>query len=154
MNFKKVLSVFLSLILVFSLCAPAVSAAIADHEHKEVVNYVSLGDSMTNGYGIEGYNQSTPYGDLSKVEYGKDSYAIAFENYLKSIYGEKNVNHTKLALSGMLSYDLLYLLGGLDKPVADTWFGYLDYCGFDHHSEWDEEYYVGTGKNPYFGTGI
>ena len=64
MNFKKMsakaLSVFMCLIMLFSVVAPAVSATAANIDTdttKPDFNYVSLGDSMSNGYGSEGYGQ-------------------------------------------------------------------------------------------------
>ena len=151
----KIIAVLMSVFMMVACCAPAVSAALADHKHKTDLNYVSIGDSMTNGYGLEGYNQGEKLNNLGELNYGEASYAIAFEEYLKSIYGNKNVSHTKLAISGMLSGDLLYLLGGMDAPVLDGFFGYMSYCGlletyfgdFDHqnqetllynHDNWDD----------------
>ena len=130
MNFKKmstkVLAVLMSLFMMVSFCAPAVSAALADHEHGDL-NYVSIGDSMTNGYGFDFYNQDTVYGDISNAQYGANSYANQFAAWLGSQGFE--VNHTRLALSGMTSYDLLYLLDKTKEPTYDDWNGFLDYIG-------------------------
>ena len=135
MNFKKMsakaLSVFMSLLMIFSICVPAVSAIDA-HEHtdadKPKLNYVSLGDSMSNGYGLDGYNldQKDKF-DIFKNEaqYGAGAYTLQFEEYLKGAY---DVNHSKLAISAMLSRDLLFLLGG-SEYVDDDYTGFEDYLG-------------------------
>ena len=76
MNFKKttakVLSMVMCLALLFTVCAPAVSAA----EPKKELNYVSIGDSMTNGYGFKEYNQNKKNWDFFKgeIKYGQGAY--------------------------------------------------------------------------------
>ena len=88
----------------------------------ERLNYVSIGDSMANGYCFEGYRQ----GDLDEGEflngtgvYGEDAYPLQFEEWLEE---QGNlVNHTKLAPSAMRAEDLNYLLGGREMP-QDNWF--------------------------------
>ena len=112
----KALSVFLSLLMIFSICAPAAMAAVDEHEHAEKpnLNYVSLGDSMSNGFGLDGYAQDKYFDVFGDNEdgvgyYGEGAYTLLFEEYLKGAY---NVNHSKLAVSAMLSRDLLFLVGG------------------------------------------
>ena len=137
MNFKKMsakaLSVFMSLIMLFSVFAPAVSAIDADHNHateKPDLNYVSLGDSMSNGYGLDGYAQNG-YFDISENEgigqYGKGAYTTQFAEYL-TMGGLVNVNHIQLAASAMLSRDLLFLVGG-GEYINDGYTGFIDYVG-------------------------
>ena len=135
MNFKKMsakaLSVFMSLLMIFSICVPAVSAIDA-HEHTDAVkpnlNYVSLGDSMSNGYGLDGYGQTEYFDVFAQGEvghYGKDAYTNKFADYLSSVY---KVNHTELAVSAMLSRDLLFLIGG-GEYINDGYTGFIDYVG-------------------------
>ena len=157
MNFKKMsakaLSVFMCLIMLFSVVAPAVSATGSnDTAEKPVFNYVSLGDSMTNGYGSDGYAQGGHNGgldidgdgegdgydvlDQGEVgHYGKDSYANKFADYLSLAY---DVKHTKLATSAMLSRDLLYLVGA-GKYVDDGYAGFTHYVG-KYWANVDEDY--------------
>ena len=132
MNFKKMsakaLSVFLSLLMIFSICAPAAMAAADEHEHAEKpnLNYVSLGDSMSNGYGLPKYAMDQKYDIFAnKTPYGEGAYTLQFEKYLEGAY---DVNHSKLALSAMLSRDLLFLLGG-SEYVDDDYNGFIDYLG-------------------------
>ena len=99
--------------------------------NQSVVNYVSIGDSMANGYGFEGYHQdSNDRNDYDFIAgtgmYGVDAYPLQFEEYLASLgYA---VNHTKLAPSALLAEDLLYLLDGREE-FDDGWSGYKDYVG-------------------------
>ena len=104
---------------------------------EETINYVSLGDSMTNGYGFVGYNQSSndrsEYDPMTgKGMYGEGAYPLQFEEYLSGL--GYNVNHSKLAISGMLPEDVLYLLGGREA-FDNGWSGYRSYDG--NYSEAD-----------------
>ena len=51
----RVLRSALSLVLVFCLALSLCGAAFAT-ETEETIKYVSLGDSMANGYGLPGYD--------------------------------------------------------------------------------------------------
>jgi hypothetical protein len=85
-------------------------------EKKDLV-YVSIGDSMTNGYGIDGYS-----GDNGILNYGTNTYANKFAAWLAGYEGEikddqviftgKNgvVDHRQLAMSGMRPEDIRWLL--------------------------------------------
>ena len=98
---------------------------------EKTINYVSIGDSMANGYGFVGYKQNSSGADgydfMSGTNmYGKGAYPLQFESYLNDL--GYDVNHTKLATSAMLAEDLLYLLGGREE-FDDGWNGYKDYVG-------------------------
>ena len=54
---RRILSMLLVLTMLLSLVPTAVFAVEGDEP--EALNYVSLGDSMTNGYGFEGYEQGS-----------------------------------------------------------------------------------------------
>ena len=136
---KKVVSGALAFSMMFSFCYNAFPKSVFEHEHvhahaeeTDTINYVSLGDSMTNGYGFEGYRQgnyaegdSFPYGTGI---YGEGSYALQFADWLEEETG-KEVNHAQMASSACRAEDLLYLLGGREKPT-DGWFTQvLNYTG-------------------------
>ncbi len=132
MNLKKfglkVLSVAIAVVMLVSVCAPAILATTEYvEENNKEINYVSIGDSMTNGYGFVGYNQDqhvAEYDFFNDVNvYGEGSYALQFENWLEE--QGNTVNHTKLALSGLRAEDMLYLLGITDSAPAD---GYFSTC--------------------------
>ena len=125
----KLVSLVMVIAILFSVSATTISAATqgtttsTETTDKEL-NYVSIGDSMTNGYGFEGYNQAGSKADgydflAGEGVYGDGSYALQFEDYLTGKGYE--VNHTKLALSGLRAEDLAYLLGITDEP-ADGYF--------------------------------
>ena len=127
----KALSLMLVLMMLMSVCAPTIGAAVSTAEDSHI-NYVSIGDSMTNGYGFEGYyqgNKTTDQYDFMTGEgvYGADAYPMQFEKYLEG--KGYTVNHTKLAPSALLADDLLFLLGGSDELSDNDWAGFEDYVG-------------------------
>lgn len=70
------------------------------------LKYVSLGDSMSNGYGLDGYD-----GNTGVEDYGDDSYANQFAEWLAGEGGyASTVDHTQLAMSAMRAEDLHWLL--------------------------------------------
>jgi len=109
---KRILAIILTIAMVISM----VPAAVAAEETKPLV-YVSIGDSMTNGYGIEGYD-----GESGIMNYGINTYANQFAAYLAGYTGDieddqtvftgdnGTVDHRQLAMSGMRSEDLAWLL--------------------------------------------
>ena len=95
----------------------------------EGLNYVSLGDSMTNGYGFTGYNQGNLIEDvdfyIGNGVYGERAYPNTFAEWLAAKNGAV-VHHARLGTSAMRAEDLYYLLGGREKPV-DGWFDQVNY---------------------------
>lgn len=131
---KTVRSAF-ALVLVAALflgvCSSPIALAAEALDKEGPINYVSLGDSMTNGYGFEDYKQDSNDRNVydfiaGKGVYGKGSYALQFEEHLKGKFGD--VNHTMLAPSGLTPWDLLYLLDAAEE-VDDGWHGWRDYVG-------------------------
>lgn len=118
----------MAFVMMFSTCGTVFAEG---GDNKETIKYVSIGDSMANGYGFVGYNQTSDDRNVydfmtGEGMYGKGAYPIQFEEYLtEQGYG---VEHTKLATSAMLAEDLLYLLGGREE-FNDGWGGYKDYVG-------------------------
>ena len=139
---KKTFRAALSLVLVFCLLLGMsanglVVLAAQETEEDKTINYVSIGDSMANGYGFTGYYQNS--NDINVYDfiagtgmYGKGAYPLQFEAYLKS--KGYDVNHTKLATSAMLAEDLLFLLGGREE-FDDGWSGWRDYVGDTYTDE-------------------
>ena len=95
----KITVCFLALLMIFSTC----TTAFAVVPEEGVIHYVSLGDSMTNGYGLLGYDANTGVED-----YGEDSYANLFEEWLGR--NGATVDHKRLAMSAMRAEDLHWLL--------------------------------------------
>lgn len=130
---RSALCLMLAAMLALGTCVTAFAEEMGEEpaETKETLNYVSIGDSMTNGYCFTGYSQKsatdTSY-DFLKGEgvYGDGAYPLQFQAYLEGV--GYNVNHTKLAPSATLAGDLWYVLGGRDLPL-DGWGGMFDYVG-------------------------
>ena len=83
---SKSIALLMSLIMVFSIFAP-VAASAAEWTHDKhthttsgPINYVSIGDSMSNGYGLPGYD-----GWNGVFDYGYESYANQFAAYLAGV---------------------------------------------------------------------
>ncbi len=73
------------------------------------INYVSLGDSIAEGYGLSGYNNKDANGFVDS------SYAKAFYQYLSTKY--TNVNGVSYANSGDTSLDLFKKLNNNTKVI-------------------------------------
>ena len=135
MNFKRILVLVMAIVMIVSACSPAIHATAnaINHDHsahteskeeKENINYVSLGDSMTNGFGLNGYNSENSNGFLELIY---ESYPAQFATWLSGsnadgfshtagtpIYNFKganaNVTLMQLATGSMRPEDLLYAL--------------------------------------------
>ena len=116
----------LSLMLVFCMLVSMAPAAFAS-ESKEI-KYVSLGDSMTNGYGLTGYDQ--PY----KVNGFLDEVPEAYPYQLETELGFNLI--AQLATSAMRAEDLNYILRypnaqydhyTYDEFIDGRWDDYKDY---------------------------
>ncbi len=95
--FKRTVALLISFCMMFSVIG-ATFAINASEPGNDAKKYVSLGDSMTNGYGLPGYD-----GDMGCYDYGHVSYA----NQLAAYYG---FEHSPLAMSAMRVEDLHWLL--------------------------------------------
>ena len=139
----KVLCFAVSLVMMFGVCAPVISAMVASEEETgspAYINYVSLGDSMTNGYGLEGYN-----GNNGVADYGDASYANQFAEWLGETKGCE-VNHAQLAMSAMRAEDLHWLLevdyeneevqAVINELQANGWDAELWYSVFTNGDYW------------------
>lgn len=106
-NLSRMLRSGIALLLVFCLAVGFVpTVAFATEAPKK---YVSLGDSMTNGYGLTGYDA---YGSNGFLEEASESYPVKVAAY----YGWEL---TQLATSAMRVEDLNYILGG--SFAGDQW---------------------------------
>ncbi len=112
------------------LCPSVAFAQEKTSSESKEIKYVSIGDSMANGYCFDGYKQGDLEGEAfysGDGVYGTDAYPLQFEEWLR---GEGyDVEHTKIAVSAMRAEDLNHLLGGREMP-KDGWFsqvnGYTD----------------------------
>ncbi|MBR5329844.1 MAG: S-layer homology domain-containing protein [Firmicutes bacterium] len=135
------IALILTICLVFGLCATGLvaqtqaNASIIDVNGDGKINYVSIGESMTNGYGLDGYYPSydntdpaytypLPYETMDKLgreniggtntfgyeRHIEGTYPQLFAQYLKEQSG-KEVVWNQLAISGMRPEDFLFLFG-------------------------------------------
>lgn len=104
-NLSRMLRSGVALLLALCMVVGFIPAqAFATETH---VKYVSLGDSMTNGYGLPGYDRNSGVED-----YGYNSYANQFAE-------EVGAEHARLAMSAMRAEDLHWILE-LDYNDADA----------------------------------
>ena len=142
MNFKKILVLVMTFAMLLSTFAPTLGVFAGNYEGtttNEKLNYVSIGDSMTNGYGFEGYLQGKDAHNFLNGDgtYGAGSYALQLEEYFKGL--GYDVNHTKLAASALRAEDLLYLLGGRD--YTDDWYDEVEhYTGIENYATLSAHY--------------
>ena len=144
-----------AIVLVLSMTAawlPVGALAAAWKKDKTVV--VSMGDSMTNGYGNEGYE-----GNSGAVDYANVAFSNQFAAWLAGYTGEITndqvifegnkglVDHRQLAMSGLRATDLYWLLtfdytdSDLAQQVPETewdeekWFGNFDSGDYQTYSD-------------------
>ena len=133
MNFKRILVLVMALVMMVSACAPAIHAAsdAVAHEHshssktdaKKELNYVSIGDSMTNGLAMDGYDAKGNNGFLELAPEAYPAQIAAWlaglkdtanyqENGTKFVFDGPNakVSLTQLATSAARAEDALYML--------------------------------------------
>ena len=131
---KRTVRSCLALILVVSMILGVSGIAYAA-ESTDAVQYVSLGDSMTNGYGLDGYlldDGTNVNGYLQNDVEG--AYPYLFQQYLKEQGSE--VELTQLAMSGIRAEEVYYLL----SYGSDNTFRADDYtlrAGYDRFDDTD-----------------
>ena len=142
--FRSCVSLLLVLCMVCSLPLTTLAA-----ETSKPLVYVSMGDSMTNGYCLSGYE-----GESGAANYGTASYANLFAAYLAGYSGtiendqviftgtRGTVDHRPLAISGMRSQDIQWALE-LDYE-NDTLINKL--YNTDYGSWWHEAGLAGDGR--------
>ena len=141
---KKTFCAALSLLLVFSLLLGVSANGLVvlaegndEASQKGTLNYVSLGDSMTNGYGLGGYD-----GNTGVEDYGEKSYANQFAEWLKTSGRATEVNHAQLAMSAMRAEDLHWLLEvDCDDPAVEAVINELEASG------WNEDLWYSVFTN-------
>ena len=106
------ISLLLVLCMVLSICP---LTAFAEQDDRPKLNLVSFGDSMTNGYGHDGYYEEW---DKDQVHHSvqvngfmQNDVTTTYPYYLKEELGKTyNVNWTALAVSCMRTEDVNFLL--------------------------------------------
>ena len=115
--FKRILALLLCLVMAFSTVSTALAIELPK---KDVINYVSLGDSMTNGYGLDGYYATptiTGDGQVNGFRQNDvtESYPALFKEYLKELYPK-----TPLILSVSFSRPLIQAITAMLPLSANS----------------------------------
>lgn len=130
--FKRAIAFMLSMLMIFGVCNTAIVVyASGTRDSSKPLVYVSIGDSMTNGYGLDGYD-----GESGVVNYAIDTYANRFAAWLAGytsqivddqiIFEGQNgiVEHRPLAMSGLRAEDINWILNldysNNNKALIDT----------------------------------
>lgn len=131
---KKITSCLLALCMLLSIMPMGVFAT-------ETINYVSLGDSMANGYGLAGYQ---PAQGINVNGYRQE----APDAYPSQVAGEKGWDLTQLAISAMRAEDLNFILNfdwenqeQLDLVAESQSWSKADFVA--NKSRWDETFNCG-----------
>ncbi|MBE6516912.1 MAG: hypothetical protein E7Z67_01830 [Thermoplasmata archaeon] len=119
----KIITILLSLVLVGSATGTYFVLTIDDGDGDETFNYVALGASNTNGYGLRGYisdeeismvlNDPNTKKDINTYGYQRvpdAGYPALIRNHLSNIHGADNVTLDQLAISSMRVEELRVLL--------------------------------------------
>ena len=129
---KRLASLLMALVMVVGVL-PTAAFAAKEPEGKETIKYVSLGDSMTNGYGL------TQYGNNGFESYGRESYAVQFAEWLEEEGYADTVVHSEFALSGMRAEDLHFIL---EYPIDDPDAAQIADGAWDEEA-WEAKFKVG-----------
>ena len=138
----------LVLCMVLSIMPMTALAAGTENAEKPIV-YVSIGDSMTNGYCLDGYD-----GTSGAVNYGVDTYGNKFAAWLAGYTGSitndqvifkgtnGTVDHRQLSISGLRSQDIHWILqmDYTDETLMKNIFS-MDY----NDSGWNADKWYGWG---------
>jgi len=115
----KVFKKIIAMLFVFTLAISGVSFLTINNiavAQGQTINYVSLGDSIPAGYGLEDFDAN------NKWRFAEGSYTAMFKDILIEKYGESNVVANSYAVSGYTSGDLLSFLkydGGDKLPDSE-----------------------------------
>ena len=108
---RSVTALVLAVCMLFGSTGTAFATG-ADGEGSEATkSYVSLGDSMTNGYGLNGYEYTYTDGAGESFNVNVNGYLqVAPEAYPAQVAGTMGWDLTQLAISAMRAEDLHYIL--------------------------------------------
>lgn len=106
---RSVISIGLAIILLFGSVVTAFADTVTAQTDTDTIKYVSLGDSMTNGFALPNYKNQGYQG------YGTAAYPNQFAEWLEKETG-KTVIQSQLAISGTRIEDIHFLL---DFPMKD-----------------------------------
>ena len=152
----KLISAFISLMMMLGVVASTVFATVDGAEpetsssnEKPKFNYVSLGASNVNGYGMFGYVEDWAYdyplekANLNVYGYKADtpgSYPVLLAQELSKNY---DVKLSQMAISSMRAEEVKFLL--YDDAVADKYTEWRFYNESDPNVSYDANWFVSAG---------
>lgn len=98
--FKKLLGIALAFALVICGCVKNTPKVVYAESSADYINYVSFGDSIATGYGLDGYSADADFID--------GSYETLFKTYIANVV--THVNATSYAVDGHTASNLLSIL--------------------------------------------
>ena len=143
--YRSGLAMFMAVIMVFS-CTPmsAFAAEVTKASGKGfdlngdgAVNYVSFGDSVTNGYGMDGYRYTDGTNVLGFRREVAGSYPVEIAKYLKEESGLP-VKLDQMAISGFRMDELHWMLCDDYKP---------DYYHNDYFANWNRRCFANLSES-------
>ena len=146
-NLKKMLQSWIACILVLCVMVGILPTAVLAKQPNNTIKYLSLGDSMTNGYGMStGYtNENQGFQNTAA-----DIYPTQFKNYLEE--EGYNVDFYQYSMSAMRVEELHYLLnlpeGWENMPVAGSFYQIQDQWNsvFELGDAWTHFQFTGYNK--------
>lgn len=130
MKMTRLLSALLSMVLVLCMVVPYVVMPVSAEEEKDTFNYVSLGASNTNGYGMRGYITEEELALLLSGQVNKNDVNVygyertpegAYPDLIRDHYAQiyDNVTVNQLGISSMRVEELRILLD--DSYMGDDY---------------------------------
>ena len=133
---RSVFAVIIALSMLLSIAMPAIAVTVdeIDRNKDDKINYVALGASNTNGFGLMGYLPDELYGNpISKMDGSVYGYLATPDNAYPSLVKDalaeltgKDVELAQLAISSMRAEELRFLLDETYEGDA-----YLDWRFYD-----------------------
>ena len=151
-KFTKLTAMLLVVCMMFSFSSVAMAAVIDDvvNTDDDVVNYVSIGASNVNGYGMRGYLDEDVYeypllkATANIYGYKQDtpgSYPVLLKEYFEGMGHE--VELSQLALSSMRAEEVRFLLDDTYTGDAYTDWRFCDVPGYDARTSQNWFYLAG-----------
>ena len=143
---------FLLALCMVASCVPfsAFAKEVSDTNDDGVINYVSLGASNVNGYGMFGYGEEYMYEyPLLKAQanifgYKRNtpgSYPVLIKEYLEDM--GHTVNLSQMAISSMRAEEVRFLLDDSYTGDAYTDWRFIDVPGYDNRGS--QNWFYGAG---------
>ena len=145
---KKLLAMLLVVSLIASL---SVTAFAGNLDEKETINYVSLGASNVNGYGMHGYLDEDVYEypllkETANIYGYKQDTPGSYPVLIKEYFEDQgcDVNLSQMAISSMRAEEVRFLLDDSYEGDAYTDWRFCDIPGYD--ARWSQNWFYLAGK--------